>query len=100
MRMFEVFFALIPIKISLRMFFLSSEFINFMIYPSLALFLGTGNATPNLPSVMMEVSLAFPGLHAFEWSERLIDLCFSCPCSDSTRRRRTECVSLTSSSLP
>lgn len=28
--------------------------INFMIYPSLALFLGTGNATPNLPSVMME----------------------------------------------
>lgn len=58
MRMFEVFFALIPIKISLRMFFLSSEFINFMIYPSLALFLGTGNATPNLPSVMMEVSPA------------------------------------------
>lgn len=25
-----------------------------MIYPSLALFLGTGNATPDLPSVMME----------------------------------------------
>jgi hypothetical protein len=25
-----------------------------MIYPSLALFLGTGNATPNLPTVMME----------------------------------------------
>jgi hypothetical protein len=89
MRTFEIFFALIPIKVSLRMFFLSSEyvpsilhvfvavpsfgpdlsllllffsslpsyrFINYMIYPSLALFLGTGNATPNLPSVMMEVS--------------------------------------------
>lgn len=46
--------ALIPIKVSLRMFFFSNEFINFMIYPSLALFLGTGNATPDLPSIMME----------------------------------------------
>ena len=27
---------------------------NFMIYPALALFLGTGNATPDLPSIMME----------------------------------------------
>ncbi|KAL7420177.1 hypothetical protein Q5752_005143 [Cryptotrichosporon argae] len=54
MRAFEVFFAVIPIKISLKMFFLSDEFINYMIYPSLALFLGTGNATPDLSSVMME----------------------------------------------
>ncbi|GAA5827196.1 hypothetical protein JCM11251_001165 [Rhodosporidiobolus azoricus] len=54
MRWFEVFFALIPIKISLRMFFFSDEFINYMIMPSLALFLGTGNATPDLPSIMME----------------------------------------------
>ncbi|GJN92087.1 hypothetical protein Rhopal_005116-T1 [Rhodotorula paludigena] len=54
MRWFEVFFALIPIKVSLKMFFFSEEFINYMIYPSLALFLGTGNATPDLPSIMME----------------------------------------------
>lgn len=27
---------------------------NYMIYPSLALFLGTGNATPDLPTIMME----------------------------------------------
>ncbi|KAJ3712847.1 FAD/NAD(P)-binding domain-containing protein [Lentinula raphanica] len=54
MRWFELVFALIPIKVSLKMFFFSDEFINCMIYPSLALFLGTGNATPNLPSVMME----------------------------------------------
>ena len=27
---------------------------NHMIYPALALFLGTGNATPDLPSIMME----------------------------------------------
>ncbi|KAI5455425.1 hypothetical protein NCC49_000235 [Naganishia albida] len=54
MRWFEVFFAIIPIKISLKMFFFSDEFMNYMIYPSLALFLGTGNATPDLPTIMME----------------------------------------------
>lgn len=48
------FWALIPLKISLRMLFFSNDFINLMIYPSLALFLGTGNATPDLPSIMME----------------------------------------------
>ena len=37
MRWFEVFFALIPIKVSLRLFGLSTEFINFMIYPRSAL---------------------------------------------------------------
>ncbi|ORY30790.1 FAD/NAD(P)-binding domain-containing protein [Naematelia encephala] len=54
MRHLEVVFALIPIKVTLKMWGLSEEFINYMIYPSLALFLGTGNATPDLPSVMME----------------------------------------------
>ncbi|GAA5982237.1 hypothetical protein JCM11641_006235 [Rhodosporidiobolus odoratus] len=54
MRWFELVFALIPIKVSLKMFFFSDEFMTHMIYPSLALFLGTGNATPDLPSIMME----------------------------------------------
>ncbi|BGP44415.1 hypothetical protein JCM10450v2_000228 [Rhodotorula kratochvilovae] len=54
MRWFELLFALIPIKISLKMFFFSDEFIQYMIYPSLALFLGTGNATPDLPTIMLE----------------------------------------------
>lgn len=54
MRWTELFWAAIPIKISLKMFFFSDDFINYMIYPSLALFLGTGNATPDLPSIMME----------------------------------------------
>ncbi|BGP12350.1 hypothetical protein JCM10213_006519 [Rhodosporidiobolus nylandii] len=54
MRWTELFWALIPIKVSLKMFFFSDEFMNYMIYPSLALFLGTGNATPDLPSIMME----------------------------------------------
>lgn len=54
MRWFEVFFAVIPIKYSLKMFFFSDDFMNFAIYPALALFLGTGNATPNLPTIIME----------------------------------------------
>ncbi|KAF5391075.1 hypothetical protein D9757_003111 [Collybiopsis confluens] len=54
LRWFELIFALIPIRVSLKMFFFSDEFIDCMIYPSLALFLGTGNATPDLPTVMME----------------------------------------------
>ena len=54
MRRLEVVFALIPIKYSLKMWGLSDEFVDSMILPSLALFLGTGNATPNLPTVMME----------------------------------------------
>ncbi|GAA5855080.1 hypothetical protein JCM8547_002372 [Rhodosporidiobolus lusitaniae] len=54
MRWTELFWALIPIKVSLKMFFFSDEFIHYMIYPSLALFLGTGNATPDLPSIIME----------------------------------------------
>ncbi|GAA6038635.1 hypothetical protein JCM8097_009458 [Rhodosporidiobolus ruineniae] len=54
MRWTELFWALIPIKISLKMFFFSDEFMYHMVYPSLALFLGTGNATPDLPSIMME----------------------------------------------
>jgi len=53
-RRLEVLFALIPIKITLKLWGLSDEFIDYMILPSLALFLGTGNATPNLPTVMME----------------------------------------------
>ncbi|KAF5341553.1 hypothetical protein D9758_012573 [Tetrapyrgos nigripes] len=64
MRWFELFFAMIPIKVSLKMFFFSDDVPTFMrsplvTYPfkplsSLALFLGTGNATPNLPTIMME----------------------------------------------
>lgn len=54
MRRLEVLFALIPIKRSLKLWGLSDEFIIYMVYPSLALFLGTGNATPDLPTAVME----------------------------------------------
>ncbi|OCF70869.1 hypothetical protein I204_08499 [Kwoniella mangroviensis CBS 8886] len=50
----ELFWALIPIKVSCKIAGLSEEFIDYMLFPSLALFLGTGNATPDLPTIMME----------------------------------------------
>jgi hypothetical protein len=53
MRWFELFFALIPIKITLRMFLFSNEFINYMIYPSLALFLGWSNYPIRVVSSLM-----------------------------------------------
>lgn len=53
-RWFELFFALIPIKILFKMFFFSEEFTNTVAMPMIALFLGTGNETPNVPSIILE----------------------------------------------
>lgn len=53
-RWFEVFFALIPIKLVMKMFMFSEEFTNVVALPMLALFLGTGNETPNVPTIMLE----------------------------------------------
>lgn len=54
MRWFEIFFALIPLKILFKMFFFSEEFSNTIALPMTALFLGTGNATPEVPSMIFE----------------------------------------------
>lgn len=53
-RWFEIFFALIPVKYVMKMFFFSEEFTNVIAMPMLALFLGTGNETPNVPTIMLE----------------------------------------------
>jgi hypothetical protein len=53
-RWFELFFALIPIKILFKMFFFSEEFTNTVAMPMIALFLGTGNETPNVPCIVLE----------------------------------------------
>ncbi|EEY16791.1 conserved hypothetical protein [Verticillium alfalfae VaMs.102] len=54
MRWFEVFFALLPLRLVLKMSFFSEDFINIVALPMTALFLGTGNATPEVPAVMLE----------------------------------------------
>jgi predicted NAD/FAD-binding protein len=54
LRWFEVLFALLPLRLVLRLFLFSDEFINAVVLPMTALFLGTGNTTPQVPAVMFE----------------------------------------------
>ncbi|KAF1951781.1 FAD/NAD(P)-binding domain-containing protein [Byssothecium circinans] len=53
-RWFELLFALIPIKYLMKIFFFSEEFSNTIILPMVALFLGTGNYTPEVPTIILE----------------------------------------------
>lgn len=53
-RWFEVFFALVPIKILMKLFRFSEFFANTVALPMVALFLGTGNYTPEVPAMIME----------------------------------------------
>ncbi|KAH8164493.1 hypothetical protein CIB48_g3758 [Xylaria polymorpha] len=54
MRWFEVFFALLPLRLVFRLFWFSGEFTDTVALPMTALFLGTGNATPEVPAIMFE----------------------------------------------
>lgn len=53
-RTFELFFALLPIKYLVKLFRFSTEFANVVALPMVALFLGTGNYTPDVPSMILE----------------------------------------------
>ncbi|KAI4124712.1 MAG: hypothetical protein LQ347_005627 [Umbilicaria vellea] len=53
-RWFEVFFALIPIKYLMKIFWFSDEFANTVALPMVALFLGTGNYAPEVPSIILD----------------------------------------------
>ncbi|RPA94647.1 hypothetical protein L873DRAFT_1830166 [Choiromyces venosus 120613-1] len=53
-RWFEALFVFVPIWLFMKIFFFSDEFTNYMILPSIALFLGTGNATPEVSTVILE----------------------------------------------
>ncbi|KAG0153958.1 hypothetical protein PDIDSM_1337 [Penicillium digitatum] len=46
--------GIMPVKTILRLFRFSSDFSNKMVLPLLALFLGTGNQTPHVSSVLLE----------------------------------------------
>ncbi|KAL2203213.1 FAD/NAD(P)-binding domain-containing protein [Sarocladium strictum] len=54
MRWFEVFFALLPLRLVFKLFLFSEDFINTIALPMTALFLGTGNETPRVPAIMFE----------------------------------------------
>lgn len=53
-RWFELFFMLLPIKYLMRLFWFSYEFANTVALPMVALFLGTGNYTPDVPTIVLE----------------------------------------------
>ena len=53
-RWFELFFALLPIEYLMKLFCFSDEFANTIVLPMVALFLGTGNYTPEVPSIILE----------------------------------------------
>lgn len=52
-KLFEVLLALLPIYALLRLFRLSEDFGERMVYPLAALFFGTGNQTPYVASVIL-----------------------------------------------
>ncbi|KAK8098501.1 uncharacterized protein PG998_013987 [Apiospora kogelbergensis] len=54
MRWLEIFFALLPLRLVFKLGGFSDEFTNTIALPMTALFLGTGNATPEVPAVMFE----------------------------------------------
>lgn len=53
-RALEFFFALMPIKYLVKLFWFSAEFANIVALPMVALFLGTGNYAPEVPTMMLE----------------------------------------------
>ncbi|KAK4226435.1 flavin-containing amine oxidasedehydrogenase [Podospora fimiseda] len=53
-RWFEIIFALLPIKLLMKLFWFSYEFANTVALPMVALFLGTGNYTPDVPAIILE----------------------------------------------
>lgn len=59
--------GLVPISIMLRVFFFSRSFADKMVYPLIALFLGTGNQTASVPSAIVERLFQDPGMKLWDY---------------------------------
>ncbi|KAJ5900450.1 uncharacterized protein N7473_004520 [Penicillium subrubescens] len=59
--------GIMPVKVILRLFRFSDDFNNKMVLPLLALFLGTGNQTPNVSSVLLERLFDDPQMKLWEY---------------------------------
>jgi predicted NAD/FAD-binding protein len=59
--------GVMPVKIILRLFRFSRDFANIMVLPLMALFLGTGNQTPNVPSVLLERLFDDPQMRLWDY---------------------------------
>jgi hypothetical protein len=59
--------GIIPIKVMLRMFFFSKDFGDKMVYPLIALFLGTGNQTANVSCAILERLFDDPNMKLWDY---------------------------------
>lgn len=59
--------GLVPIKVMLRIFFFSKDFGDKMVYPLIALFLGTGNQTPNVACAILERLFDDPNMKLWDY---------------------------------
>jgi hypothetical protein len=59
--------GLIPIKVMLRMFFFSKDFGDKMVFPLIALFLGTGNQTANVACAILERLFHDPNMKLWDY---------------------------------
>ena len=64
--------GLIPIRIMLRAFFFSKDFGDKMVYPLIALFLGTGNQTANVPSAIVERLFDDPNMKLWDYDPQTL----------------------------
>ncbi|KAH8683046.1 flavin-containing amine oxidasedehydrogenase-like protein [Tricladium varicosporioides] len=59
--------GIIPIKVMLRMFFFSKDFGDKMVFPLIALFLGTGNQTANVSCAILERLFNDPNMKLWDY---------------------------------
>ncbi|KAK2070144.1 hypothetical protein P8C59_004668 [Phyllachora maydis] len=59
--------GLVPISIMLRVMFFTKDFGDKMVYPLIALFLGTGNQTANVPSALVERLFDDPNMRLWNY---------------------------------
>lgn len=59
--------GLVPIRLALRLFRFSKDFGDKMVYPLIALFLGTGNQTANVPSAIVERLFQDPNMKLWDY---------------------------------
>ncbi|KAM3071908.1 hypothetical protein ACMFMF_007306 [Clarireedia jacksonii] len=59
--------GVIPIRIMLKMFFFSKDFGDKMVYPLIALFLGTGNQTANVSCAILERLFQDPAMKLWDY---------------------------------
>ncbi|CAH0016543.1 unnamed protein product [Clonostachys rhizophaga] len=64
--------GLIPISIMLRLFLFSKDFGDKMVYPLIALFLGTGNQTAHVPSAIVERLFDDPNMKLWDYDPQTL----------------------------